>query len=94
MQPHACTHPFTILNLLHLQQSLYVASKVPFVVEQAQAALLDGRYAPVIGIQTTGEAQIKAAMRRPRRRRNGAEEDDEDEDEICQVASTFEVSWS
>lgn len=77
-------------------QSLYVASKVPHVIELVQQALRDGRYAPVIGLQTTGEAQIRAAAlagaRAPRKKGAAGEEDDEDDEEgISQVASVFQV---
>lgn len=56
-------------------RSLYVAAKVPTVIKLAREAIEQG-YAPVIGLQTTGESQIKtrasaAADRRRRGRRGG-----------------------
>ena len=72
-----------------------MAGKVPFVIELAQQALADG-YAPVIGLQITGEASMQArqGMAPPARpKRVGAEggaEDEEAYDEVSHVAHTFE----
>jgi hypothetical protein len=64
-------------------RSLYVAAKVPTVIKLAREAIEQG-YAPVIGLQTTGESQIKtrasaAAERRRRGRERGEEEVVEEE---------------
>jgi len=64
-------------------RSLYVAAKVPTVIKLAREAIEQG-YAPVIGLQTTGESQIKtrasaAAERRMRGRGMGEEEVVEEE---------------
>ena len=76
-------------------KSLYVASKVPFVIEQAQQALADG-YAPVIGLQTTGEAaqaRQGALPPPPPKKKGGVKGEAEDEeayDEVSNVAHTLE----
>lgn len=57
-----------------------MASKVPFVIEQAKKALNDG-YAPVIGLQMTGEAQVRGEMART----------EDDLAHISPAASIFEV---
>lgn len=64
-------------------RSLYVAAKIPMVIRLAREAIEQG-YAPVIGLQTTGESQIKtrmsaAAERRRRGRARGEKEMVEEE---------------
>jgi hypothetical protein len=62
---------------------MYVASKVPTVIALAQQGIKDG-YAPVIGLQRTGEAAANA-----REQRGGGDEDDEDE--LSQCSHILEV---
>lgn len=52
-------------------RSLYVAAKVPTVIALAQEAIANG-YAPVIGLQTTGESQIRVERERTAERRKRA----------------------
>lgn len=59
-----------------------MASKVPVVIELAQQAIRDG-YAPVIGLQLTGESSMQA-------RQGVLPPNEEAYDEVSQCAHTFE----
>lgn len=70
-------------------KSLYVAAKVPFLIEQAKAALEAG-YAPIIGLQATGESHIRAARGQKGAATGAAPEDNDDGIEISQCRAIIE----